>query len=229
MSGGPFSLQVGDTPNPTFADTNLSAGTTYYYKVQATNALGSGPLSPAAFATTTGGGGQTTITLNPVADAHFESFNPTTAFGTSTNLRSQGNFSGSYTHAIISFDLSPVQGKTVQSATLTVTEQVIAGINGTVVAFQAATYTYNEILSTFDDVSVDPATDYEGPIATSPNIDDGVMTSYAIDVTAVVQYYADNLATVTGIASYTNSSGHQVFWGSREHTPAPPELEVIFQ
>jgi hypothetical protein len=47
-AGGSFSDKVYDSGDPSFVDTGLAASTTYYYKVQATNASGSSALSDAA-------------------------------------------------------------------------------------------------------------------------------------------------------------------------------------
>ncbi len=97
-----------------YADTGLTAGTSYSYTVVAFDAAGNrssaaGPKS----ATTSGGGSPTIVTLYPVADAYVNSGAPTTNYGSNVSLRVGTTIFRSY----LRFDLSGIVG-TIQNATL---------------------------------------------------------------------------------------------------------------
>ncbi len=65
-NGGPYVDIASLPPNSTnYSNTNLSAGTTYYYVVRATNAAGASAASAQAAATTPAGGAAPSITAQP--------------------------------------------------------------------------------------------------------------------------------------------------------------------
>jgi uncharacterized protein (DUF2141 family) len=224
-AGGTFAANVYDGSSTAFTDSGLAASTTYYYKVRATDGQGSTSLSTAASGATTASG-SSTVTLTPTADASFESFNPDTASGTDTELRVEGALSGSHSHGIMTFNLGPMQGTTIDSAVLTVT--ALVSTNATVVVFQAANYSYNEALSTYNSVALNTGTNLEGPTATL-SIPGSTTGSFTVDLTTVIQYAVTHTG-ITGIAMYTNNASYQAFLGSKDNATAGnrPSLDLTY-
>jgi hypothetical protein len=64
VSGGPYTQVTSGLTGTTYSNTGLSANTTYYYTVKATNSVGTSAASSQASATTTSGGGTTTIVVD---------------------------------------------------------------------------------------------------------------------------------------------------------------------
>lgn len=96
-SGSGFAVIASPTAN-SYADTGLTAGTTYYYKVAAVNELGEGTQSTQAQGTTTGTAPGLTPSLwlkldNSLADA---SGNGNTTSGTSVAYGTPGKFGSHY-------------------------------------------------------------------------------------------------------------------------------------
>jgi hypothetical protein len=67
--GGEAAAAVGTSSTNSFTDNAVANGTTYYYKVTATNAVGTSAASAEVSATPTGGGGATLLSQNHPATA----------------------------------------------------------------------------------------------------------------------------------------------------------------
>lgn len=112
--------RIGGTTTPSYTDSGLAAGT-YYYRVIATDAAANASAaSVAASATVAAPAGQpTTLTVNPTDDAMVYQSQPTTNYGTDTQLSSRGPVSGSSIASYLKFALPAAPaGTTLTSATL---------------------------------------------------------------------------------------------------------------
>jgi len=109
--GGSLLTTVG--PVTSYADTTVSSGTSYTYKVRAFDGAG----NRSAFSNTaTATAGSQTVTLTPVADARVEEANPSSNFGTATSLRVDGG-NGVHVESYLMFTASGLSGS-VRNATL---------------------------------------------------------------------------------------------------------------
>jgi len=101
-TGGSFATQVYNGTGLSFTDSTLTSGTTYYYKVQATNASGSSALSAAVSGTTTTVAAPPTPTglavpyMNWTSTSLYVSWNASTG-ATSYQLYRDTSSSGSFT------------------------------------------------------------------------------------------------------------------------------------
>ena len=172
-SGTPLAT-LGPSPR-TYADTGLTAGTTYSYTVVAFDAAGnrSAAAGPATATTSGGGGSPTTVTVFTQADAYTNTGSPGTNYGTNVSLRVGTTIFRSY----LRFDLSGIVG-TVQSATLRIYANSSQSTGYSV--FGVANTTWGE--STINVTNQPPFNPTSG--GTSGPITAGTWTS--VDVTSLV-------------------------------------------
>ena len=112
--------KVGESTGTTFADTTVIAGQSYDYQVVARDAAGNvSQPSNKVTVTVPSGGGTSTLSFTPVADASVKQASPTSNFGTSTSLNSDGG-SGVAMESYLRFTVSGVGSAGVNSARLRV-------------------------------------------------------------------------------------------------------------
>jgi|GEM_PF-3033016 len=139
VSGGPY-VKVGTSTAPSFTNTGLTNGTTYFYVVSAVNAGGESANSNQASATPTAPAGSTTLTLTSIAaeDGRILESSESSNSGGSTNsadatpdaLRTGDDASDRQYKTILSFDTSAIpDGATITSATLRLRRGSLTGIN----------------------------------------------------------------------------------------------------
>lgn len=87
----------------TYTDASVQPGTTYSYQVQAVDAVGNRSALSAAASATTPTSGPTTLTFTPVADTYVESDAPSTNYGTSSSLHTDGSPAE---HILLKFNVS---------------------------------------------------------------------------------------------------------------------------
>ena len=139
-SGGPYTTLATNLVSPSFTDTEVTNGTTYYYVVSGTNGEGAGPSSSQVSATPTATTAPVTVTFTSGAaeDGYVleqsESSNTggSTSSTTSTNsaLRAGDATSDRQYKSIVSFDTSAIpDGATIISATLRLRRGTVSGSN----------------------------------------------------------------------------------------------------
>ena len=112
VSGGPYATLT-NVAGTSFADTNIVAGTPFYYVVSAVNISGESSNSVEASAITV-----PFYTVGPVADSYVESSTANNNYGTSTNLLVKNNVSVATRNAYLMFDVHALSN--CLSATVTV-------------------------------------------------------------------------------------------------------------
>ena len=196
--------------DPSFADSGLTAATTYGYVISAFDAAGNFAASPQGAVTTLpGGGGGGTTTLHAIADAKVDSSVPTTNFGT-VALRVDASPD---VRSYLKFDTSSLTG-TVQSATLRIwaTSSQSVGFD----VYAVGDSGWNETGLTY-------ANQPAGSIASTKLGSSGAVTAgtwKTVDVTAFLA--APGVQSV--VVETTSSTALAL--SSREDATHPPELSV---
>ncbi|MEO7933704.1 MAG: LamG-like jellyroll fold domain-containing protein [Chthoniobacterales bacterium] len=133
VSGGPYTVLATGVSALSYADANLTAGTTYYYVVSPVNAAGEGLDSPEASVIPLTPG--TTVTFNSASaqDGYVRESSETSNAGgtiTSTSLRIGDDSSDRQYKTIVSFDTSSIpDDATIISATLKMRRSGGSGTN----------------------------------------------------------------------------------------------------
>jgi len=197
-----------------YKDQGLAAGSTHSYTVKAFDQAGNTSVaSNTATATTQGGGGSSTITLAPVADAYVDSSQPTVNFGTNGQIRVDGS---PVVRGYLRFDLSAVPG-TITGATLRVyaTSASTAGH----AVYSVANTTWDERTITWDTAPAIGASSVGGSGPITAN------TWTAVDVTSLVTGNTPLSMSMVGI----NTTA--IAYVSKDTTTLPankPQLVVTY-
>lgn len=191
-----------------YADTGLTAGTTYTYRVRASNSIGSSSYSDEASGTTAQLG--PVRTFAPAADAYVDSASPAKNFGAAANLSI--DFSP-VQESYLKFNLAGLTGNTVNSAKL----RVYVTDNGSVKGGSAAkvsSTSWTETGVTYD---------------TRPAIDGATLSSLGA-VNIGTWYELDVTGAVTGDGTISlglkTSSTDGLHYASREDAAHAPQLVV---
>ena len=110
--------RIAGTTGTSFSDTTVTGGQSFDYQVFAHDAAGNlSPPSAKVTVTTPQGGGTTTSTFSPAADASVREASPSSNFGTSTSLNSDSG-TGVAQESYLRFTVSGLGTSAVQSAKL---------------------------------------------------------------------------------------------------------------
>jgi Fibronectin type 3 domain-containing protein len=140
--------KIADVTGTSYTDSGLAAGT-YYYKVTARDAAGN-VSSPSAAASATIAAPPTVVTLNPTDDAMVYQANPTTNYGTNTQLAANGGTNTIQSFLKFALPAAPA-GTQLTSATLQVrtsTDTTAGSVDPH--AFQVATGAWSESTITWN-------------------------------------------------------------------------------
>lgn len=192
----------------TYADTALTSGTTYTYRVRAYNSVGPSLYSAEASGTTAQAGPVRTFV--PVADAYVDSGVPNTNYGTKTNVSIDAS---PVQEAYLKFVLSGLSGNTVTSAKLRLYDTDNGSVKGGSVA-RMSTTSWTESGVTYNN---HPTVD--GPILSTLGAV-STATWYELDVTGAVQ--GDGTVSL----GLKTSSSDGVHYASREDSAHAPQLVV---
>lgn len=212
IDGGPYTaIQTGLT-STAYEDNTVSNGTTYYYVVSAVNASGEGGNSNQASATPNP---TINLTLNPVADARVEQYNPGSNFGTESSLSIMNNGTTNK-KSYLRFDLSGYTNNAVSSAKLRLYGNSSMGSYKTIV-YGVSDNTWPETGICWGNAPALEASAGSAGITTGQQY-------YEIDIT---QYISEriNQSNLISMGVYTDVvSGDSVNLNSREAVAGKPEL-----
>jgi Bacterial Ig domain/Fibronectin type III domain len=190
-----------------YTDSGLAAGTTYTYRVRASNSAGFSPYSAEASGTTAEQGPVRTFT--PVADAYVDSGTPTKSYGTVATL---GVDASPVQESYLKFNLTGLTGNTVNSAKLRIYVTDNGSVKGGSVAKVSSSswtegVTYN----------------------TRPTIDGATLSSLgAVNVGTWYEFDVSGAVTSDGTVSLgiKSSSSDGVHYAAREDAAHAPQLVV---